>query len=104
MEVRLNVDSVFSKSVLDRLAIHYDVPDEIEILSRTEEYDKPESHMSATDATDATHSTNGDAINEEESKKTDDRRGNINSSNAICLYAKYNPILLYTECKCNFNC
>ena len=65
---------IISKSVLDRLAIHYNVPDEIEILSRITDYDNPEFHRSATDATDATHSTNGDAINREESKKTDDTK------------------------------
>ena len=47
----------FSKLVLDRLMIHYDAPDEIIILDQT---DKP---RSATLATDATHSGNGDGQN-----------------------------------------
>ncbi len=88
---------IFSKSVLDRLAIHYDVPDEIEIISRVDECDKPEFHRSATDATDATHYTNGEAINEEESKKTDETKVGVSSSNAICLYSQYNPIVPYTK-------
>jgi hypothetical protein len=50
----------FSKEVLDRLVIHYDVPDEIVILDQT---DKPESKGSATDATLATHFENGDVQN-----------------------------------------
>ena len=50
----------FSKEVLDRLVIHYDVPDEIVILDQT---DKPESKGSATDATLATHYENGDVQN-----------------------------------------
>jgi hypothetical protein len=87
----------FSKSVLDRLAIHYDVPDEIEILSRAQKRSESETPGSATDATDATHSTNGDAINEEESRKPDVTKVGVKSSNAICLYRKYNPIVPYTK-------
>jgi len=50
----------FSKEVLNRLVIHYDVPDKIEILDPT---DKLESKESATDATLATHFKNGDGQN-----------------------------------------
>ena len=58
------------KEVLDRLVIHYDVPDEIEILSQTEKCDQPEPHQSATDATDATQYENGDGINDDKSLKS----------------------------------
>jgi hypothetical protein len=57
----------------------------------------PGSATDATDATDATHSTNRDVINEEESKKTDETKVGTISSNAICLYNQYNPIVLYTK-------
>jgi hypothetical protein len=51
---------IFSKEVLDRLVIYYDVPDEIIILDPT---NRPEIKESATDATLATHSENGDVQN-----------------------------------------
>ena len=66
----------FSKEVLDRLVIHYDVPDEIVILDQT---DKPESKGSATDATLATHYENGDVQN----GLMDDGNRNIRSSDPV---------------------
>jgi hypothetical protein len=63
----------FSKEVLNRLVIHYDVPDKIEILDPT---DKLESKESATDATLAAHCKNGDVQN----GPTDN--GNITSDSA----------------------
>ena len=65
----------FSKEVLDRLLIHYDVPDEIVILDQT---DKP---GSATDATLATHYRNGDGQNEtldEGNRSSDSVQSSIN--------------------------
>ncbi len=66
----------FSREVLDRLVIHYDVPDEIVILDQT---DKPESKGSATDATLATHYGNGDVQN----GLMDDGNRNIRSSDPV---------------------
>ena len=66
----------YSKDVLDRLVIHYDVPDEIVILDQT---DKPESKESATDATLATHYENGDVQN----GLMDDGNRNIRSSDPV---------------------
>ncbi|MGA9843475.1 MAG: hypothetical protein WBQ25_14285 [Nitrososphaeraceae archaeon] len=84
---------IFLKEVLDRLVIHYDVPDEIEILSQTEKCDHPEPHQSATDATDATDVTdvtdatqyeNGHGINDDKSlRSTNDTERYNNSSDAI---------------------
>lgn len=74
----------FSKEVLDRLVIHYDVPDEIGILDQT---DKPESKGSATDATLATHSENGDGQN----GLMDDGNRNIRSSDPVTSAVKVEP-------------
>ena len=74
----------FSKKVLDRLVIHYDVPDEIVILDQT---DKPESKGSATDATLATHFENGDGQN----GLMDDGNRNIRSSDPVPSAIKVEP-------------
>ncbi|HEY1248655.1 MAG TPA: hypothetical protein VGE97_06690, partial [Nitrososphaera sp.] len=82
---------IFSKEVLDRLTIHYDVPDEIAILNQTEKRKKVETHRSATDATDATHSRNGDGIISDESMNANDTEGDTNSLDAMRLSASANP-------------
>ena len=70
----------FSKEVLNRLVIHYGVPNEIEILDPT---DKPES---ATLATLATHYENGDGQN----RSMDDRMDN-KASDSVQSSITVNP-------------
>ncbi len=82
----------FSKEVLDRQAIYYDVPDEILILD-------PADKESATDATDATDYRNGDGQNgllNEGNKSSDSGQSSINVEPQVeteAVAARIDPII-----------
>lgn len=86
----------FSKEVLDRQAIYYDVPDEILILDPTDK-------ESATGATDATHYRNGDGENsivEDGKKSSDSVQSSINGEpqgETEAVAVRLDPITVHTN-------